>query len=62
MTTGRWLAASIALGRPVPVDERYPHICGVTLTGLMTAATVRLRPRQCAACAVAAAARGDPAV
>lgn len=23
-----WLLASRLLGRPVPVDEQYPHVCG----------------------------------
>ncbi|WP_176738214.1 hypothetical protein [Micromonospora inyonensis] len=53
--------ASILLGRPVPVDERYPHICGITLTGRATGRKrVRLQPRDCAACATLRATRGDP--
>lgn len=48
---GQWLGASIVLGRPVQVTERYPHICGVSLTGTMTGVFVRLRSKECATCA-----------
>lgn len=48
---GLWLLASLALGRPVPVDERYPHVCHITVASRMLAGrTVRLTARDCAAC------------
>lgn len=46
-----WLGASHALGRPVPVAEPYPHICGQTAVGTTTGARYRLTRRDCAACA-----------
>lgn len=51
MTPGTWIKASLALGRPVPVDEPYPHVCGHTATSPRTGLPVRLRWRDCAACA-----------
>lgn len=49
---GTWIAASIVLDREVPVHEiPTPHICGRTITGLMTGREVRLTWRDCAACA-----------
>ncbi|WP_420123880.1 hypothetical protein [Nakamurella sp.] len=54
--TGRWIGASILLGRPVPVDGPYPHVCGSVLVGLMTGRPVRIGHRDCAACATIAAA------
>ena len=47
---GVWLGASHALGRPVPVDEPYPHICGIDIVGRMTGARYRLWRRDCGAC------------
>lgn len=47
---GIWLGASFALGRPAPVTEPYPHICGCTIVGRMTGRTVRLWRKECAAC------------
>ena len=66
-STGVWLAASAALGRPVPVDEPYPHIHGCRFVGLMTGRLVRLGWRDCAAChiesqTVAAGHAGDAPV
>lgn len=55
---GLWLGASAVLGRPAPVDEPYPHICGTTLASPGTRATVRLRARDCAACAALRDPRG----
>jgi hypothetical protein len=49
---GTWIAASVVLGREVSVREiPTPHICGRTLTGLMTGRRVDLSWRDCAACA-----------
>lgn len=49
---GVWLLASLALGRPVAVDGRYPHICGATVSSWWPGARpVRLSSRDCAACA-----------
>lgn len=28
---GHWYAATVLLGRPVPITEPYPHICGSVL-------------------------------
>ncbi|OKI47208.1 hypothetical protein [Micromonospora sp. CB01531] len=54
---GQWIGASILLGRPVPADRPYPHICGsVMAAGLMTGRPVRVGHRDCAACAQIAAA------
>ena len=49
--TGLWIGASVALRRPAPTCEPYPHTCGTSLTGLMTGRPVRLGNRDCAACA-----------
>lgn len=54
MTTGPavWLLASRLLGRPVPVDELYPHVegtqCGVDRDGVTPIIMYR---NGCAACA-----------
>lgn len=48
--TGVWLGATYALGRTVPVGEPYPHICSITVTGLMTGGRYQLWRRDCAAC------------
>ena len=48
--SGLWLVASVVLGRPVPVADRYPHICGVTVTATRTGTPYRYRGRDCAAC------------
>ncbi|MEV7268426.1 hypothetical protein AB0N38_33205 [Micromonospora aurantiaca] len=49
---GLWLLAGLALGRPVPAGERYPHICGATVSSWWPGARpVRLSARDCAACA-----------
>lgn len=47
---GIWIGASYALGRDVPVDGPYPHICGITLTSRHTHERIRLRRIDCAAC------------
>jgi hypothetical protein len=60
MTTGIWLGASYALGRDVPVDEPYVHICHLTVPGRMTWHTVQLRRRDCAACLTNQPARPAP--
>ncbi|MDP9798313.1 hypothetical protein J2S43_006825 [Catenuloplanes nepalensis] len=49
--TGRWLGASAALGRAVPVDETYPHICGRPTNGTANNSNL-LTHRDCAACAI----------
>ena len=55
--TSTWIGASILLGRPVPADGPYPHICGqVMAAGSMTGRPVRVGWRDCAACAQIAAA------
>lgn len=46
-----WLGASYVLGRPAPVAEAYPHICGQAVTGRMTGVKYKLLRRDCAACA-----------
>lgn len=47
-----WIGASYALGRDVPIDQPYPHVCGASVNGRMTPhLMVRLLPRDCAACA-----------
>jgi len=43
---GAWLGASLALGRPVPASEPYPHVCGCR------AGRLRLSRRDCAACSI----------
>ena len=50
---GRWIAASKALGRDVPVTEPYPHICGrrVAAEDTLGGHAVRLKRRDCGACA-----------
>ncbi|WP_433530370.1 hypothetical protein ACQPYA_30095 [Micromonospora sp. CA-263727] len=49
----QWLAASVALGRPVTDDEPYPHICRRRIDGTHTHSgqPVYLQRRDCAACA-----------
>jgi hypothetical protein len=51
VTGGVWVGASHVLGRPVPVDEPFPHVCGVDVTGTMTRRQFRLWARDCGACA-----------
>jgi hypothetical protein len=53
--TGLWLGASYVLGRDVPIDGPYPHICGTTLISRHTRERIRLRRIDCAACTVIAA-------
>lgn len=48
--TGVWLLASVALARPVPFAEPYPHICGSICYGRSGGREVRLHRRDCAAC------------
>lgn len=52
--TGLRMLASAALDRPTPASERYPHVCGVTVSVWDLARQkyrpVRLRDRDCAAC------------
>ncbi|SNY52027.1 bifunctional DNA primase/polymerase [Paractinoplanes atraurantiacus] len=63
MTGGHWIAASKALGRRVPADGPYPHICDRTVAAEDTVSGEPLqvarweRPRYCAACAEAAPGR-----
>ena len=45
-----WLVASWALGRPVPVDEPYPHICRRVVAGRKTGQMVALTRKDCVAC------------
>ena len=52
--SGVWLGASRILGRPVPVDEDYPHIHNARLPS----GELLLR-RDCAACATEQAARKE---
>lgn len=47
---GLWLVAGAALGRPVPVRDKYPHICGVTVTATRSGSPYRYGGRDCAAC------------
>ncbi|RKN38472.1 hypothetical protein [Micromonospora endolithica] len=54
---GQWIGASVLLGRPVPVDAPYPHVCRMETTGRMTG-HVRMERRDCAACAAAKAPAG----
>lgn len=50
--TTHWIAASKALGRPVPTTDPYPHLCHRTVAaGAVTGRPVRLDTRDCAACA-----------
>ncbi|MCO8276506.1 bifunctional DNA primase/polymerase [Actinoplanes sp. TRM 88003] len=55
---GHWIAASKALGRFVPVDGPYPHICDRlvaaedTVSGLPLQIPHWEKPRYCAACAL----------
>lgn len=53
MTGGHWIGASKTLGRFVPVDGPYPHLCGKTAAAEDTATgrPIRLDKRNCAACA-----------
>lgn len=50
--TGVWIAASKVLGRAVPADEPYPHICGRRVTGdqTMSGKPTRVGSKDCAAC------------
>ncbi len=48
--SGLWLVATAVLGRPVPVDERYPHVCGVTVEATRSGHPYRYLRRDCAAC------------
>lgn len=41
---GVWLGASYVLGRPAPVSEPYPHICG-----MRRPSGARIQERDCAA-------------
>ncbi|SBT64245.1 hypothetical protein GA0070622_1215 [Micromonospora sediminicola] len=50
MRPGLWLVAGVVLGRPVPVTDRYPHLCGTTATATITGQPYRYRARDCAAC------------
>ncbi|MFI6332938.1 hypothetical protein ACIBBG_32105 [Micromonospora chersina] len=50
VTPGLWAVASAVLGRPVPVADRYPHVCGVTFHGTRTGQPYRYGGRDCAAC------------
>jgi hypothetical protein len=57
MTGGHWIGASKALGRLVPADLPYPHICDRTVAAEDTLSGQPLtvaqweKPRYCAACA-----------
>jgi hypothetical protein len=52
-TTGVWLAVSHVLGRPVPVDGPYPHLCNRPVTGTVTGREFVTRRDDCAACQTA---------
>lgn len=56
--TGVWLLATVALGRPVPAGEPYPHVCGSICYGRPGGPEIRLWRRDCAACG-AEAREGD---
>lgn len=46
-----WLLASRLLGRPVPVDEDYPHVCGQLVgTEVDRITPVTMNRAGCAAC------------
>jgi hypothetical protein len=45
-----WLGASYVLGRPVPVDEPYPHICRFEVPGTVTRRLVKVERGDCASC------------
>lgn len=47
---GCWIAASRATGRPVSVNEPYPHVCRITITATVSGRPIRLDRRDCAAC------------
>lgn len=47
LPTGRWLGASHVLGRPVMVDEPYPHVCHIPFVGTMSGRLIRLQGREC---------------
>ncbi|MEV0805750.1 hypothetical protein [Micromonospora sp. NPDC050200] len=47
---GLWAVASAVLGRPVSRAERYPHLCGATVTATRTGTPYRYKARDCAAC------------
>jgi len=58
---GIWIGASYVLGRDVPVDGPYPHICAKRVPGRMTpGAVVITGPRDCAACVMERAVRRRP--
>lgn len=47
-----WLLASRLLGRPVPVDEPYPHVCGEQVgTEFDRVTPILMMPNGCAGCA-----------
>jgi hypothetical protein len=50
MSQASWIGASYVLGRPVPVEEPYPHICHTTVRGTVTGRPVTLGRKECAAC------------
>ncbi|WP_428964497.1 hypothetical protein [Micromonospora fluostatini] len=50
MTPGQWLVASAVRGRPVLVDEPYPHLCGATVTATRTGRPYRYTRRDCPVC------------
>ncbi|MFG3709193.1 hypothetical protein ACGF7U_31305 [Micromonospora sp. NPDC047670] len=50
-----WIVAGAVLGRPVPVDGPYPHLCGVTYTETRSRKPYRYQRRDCAACAMSRA-------
>lgn len=52
-TPGLWLVASTVLGEEVAGGKPYPHICGRIVPGKSTVSgkQVRMRTRQCLACA-----------
>lgn len=49
--TGIWLGASHILGRPVPVDRPYPHVCLHPFHSKRTGKVVALPQVACGACA-----------
>lgn len=49
--TGRvWVGASYVLRRPVPVDEPYPHLCGLSFNSPRNGQRIWIGRMHCAAC------------
>ncbi|MEU8264932.1 hypothetical protein AB0C02_30500 [Micromonospora sp. NPDC048999] len=48
--SGRWLVATVVLGRPAPAADPYPHVCGITVAATRSGQPYRYQRRDCAAC------------